>query len=420
MPQFARVLLSSLGWAPERFPRKMVAPSENVAPFKLGEHDETARASTGALVLNDGTVFNGYGIGAVGRQIGEVCFVTAMTGYQETLTDPSFAGQIVAFTFPHVGIVGVNPEDLEQISPAARGVIVRMNPTDPSNFRAVEHLDSWLKKNQLIGLAGLDTRKLTRRIRDGGAPSGVIIHSSSEAPDTNSAILEAREWPGLEGMDLTKEVTCKKPYIWDQTLWKLGDGYGKMASPKRKIVAIDYGAKHNILRHLADRESAVHVVPATTSANDILALQPDGIFLSNGPGDPAATAKYTTPIIQDLIRSGIPIFGICLGHQLLATALGAKTAKMPIGHRGANQPVKDLGTQKVEITSQNHGFAVQSDSLPPGIVESHISLFDGSNEGIRVEDKKIFSVQYHPEASPGPHDSGYLFDRFIRMIDGNA
>ena len=380
----------------------------------------SARAPTGALVLDDGAVFYGAGLGAEGTATGEVCFVTAMSGYQETLTDPSFAGQIVTFTFPHIGIVGANPEDMETVTPAARGAVMRMDPTDPSNFRAVERIDAWMKRMNMVGLAGLDTRRLTRRIRDGGAPTGVILHAADGAFDLPAAQAAAQAWPGLEGMDLAKEVTCRQPYDWDISPWALGQGFGRQTAPRRKVVAIDFGAKHNILRHLAGRGAAVEVVPATTSADDILARKPDGVFLSNGPGDPAATAEYAVPTLQALVRSGVPIFGICLGHQLLATALGAKTAKMSIGHRGANQPVKDLTTEKVEITSQNHGFAVQQDSLPDGVVETHVSLFDGSNEGLRVEGKPIFSVQYHPEASPGPHDSAYLFDRFMRAIDGDA
>jgi len=379
-----------------------------------------ARRKTAALVLEDGTVFHGTGFGATGVSVGEVCFVTAMTGYQETLTDPSFAGQIVTFTFPHVGIVGVNDEDMEAKASAARGVVLRMDPTEPSNFRAMGHFDAWAKQHGLIGLAGLDTRRLTRRIRLGGAPAGAIVHAADGAPDIAAAKAEAAAWPGLEGMDLAKTVACTAPYLWDQTSWALGAGYGRQSAPRRKIVAIDYGAKLNILRHLATRGCAVEVVPPTMTAADILARKPDGVFLSNGPGDPAATATYATPILQDLLRSGAPIFGICLGHQLLAHALGAKTAKMAIGHRGANQPVKDLTTGKVEITSQNHGFAVEPSSFPAGVVQSHVSLFDGSNEGLAVEGRPIFSVQYHPEASPGPHDSAYLFDRFMARIDDNA
>jgi carbamoyl-phosphate synthase small subunit len=343
-----------------------------------------------------------------------------MSGYQETLTDPSFAGQIVTFTFPHIGIVGANAEDMEASKSSARGAIMRMDTTEPSNFRAAERIDGWLKQMNVIGLAGLDTRRLTRRIRSGGAPAGVIVHAPDGDLDQASALLEAASWPGLEGMDLAKEVTCAEPYLWNQTPWALGEGFGLQASPKRKIVAVDYGAKHNILRHLAGCGAAVEVVPATMTAEAILARKPDGVFLSNGPGDPAATGAYATPILQALVRSGVPIFGICLGHQLLAQALGAKTAKMAIGHRGANQPVKDLVTGKVEITSQNHGFAVQPDSFGADVVESHISLFDGSNEGLQVKDRPIFSVQYHPEASPGPHDSRHLFDRFMSVIDGNA
>ncbi len=376
---------------------------------------------TGALVLGDGTVHFGHGLGAEGMATGEVCFVTAMTGYQETLTDPSFAGQIVTFTFPHIGIVGANAEDMETVTPAARGAIMRMDPTDPSNFRAVERIDAWLKRMNLVCLAGVDTRRLTRRIRMGGAPNGVVLHSPDGAFDLDAAKARAAGWPGLEGMDLAKEVTCRQPYMWDQTPWALGEGYGQaVVAPGRKIVAIDYGAKLNILRHLAGRGCAVEVVPATTAAADILARKPDGVFLSNGPGDPAATGAYATPILRDLLRAGVPIFGICLGHQLLAHALGAKTSKMAIGHRGANQPVLEKATGKVEITSQNHGFAVESASLPEGVAESHVSLFDGSNEGLEVTGRPVFSVQYHPEASPGPHDSRHLFDRFMQAVDGNA
>jgi carbamoyl-phosphate synthase small subunit len=398
----------------------MAETSGNAASPSGGASLDSARAATGALVLSDGTVYFGEGLGAAGRAVGEVCFVTAMSGYQETLTDPSFAGQIVTFTFPHIGIVGANAEDMEASKSSARGTIMRMDTTDPSNFRAAERIDGWLKRMNVIGLAGLDTRRLTRRIRSGGAPTGVIVHAPDGTLDQASAISEAAAWPGLEGMDLAKEVTCQEPYLWNQTPWALGEGFGLQSSPERKIVAVDYGAKHNILRHLAGCGAAVEVVPATMTAEAILARKPDGVFLSNGPGDPAATGASATPILQALVRSGVPIFGICLGHQLLAQALGAKTAKMAIGHRGANQPVKDLVTGKVEITSQNHGFAVQPDSFGADVVESHVSLFDGSNEGLRVKDRPIFSVQYHPEASPGPHDSRHLFDRFMNVIDGNA
>lgn len=395
-------------------------PTRGAPVFDARSSAESA-IRTGALVLSDGTVIRGHGIGAEGASVGEVCFVTSMTGYQETLTDPSFAGQIVTFTFPHIGIVGANPEDMETSTPATRGVIMRMDPTEPSNFRAAEQIDTWLKRMNLVGLAGIDTRQLTRRVRDQGAPTGVVVNAgASNAPDIEAALAQAQSWPGLEGMDLAKEVTCREAYSWDQTPWALGAGFGVQTNAKRKIVAIDYGAKHNILRHLAGRDCAVDVVPATASVEDILARKPDGIFLSNGPGDPAATGAYAIPILQALVQSGVPIFGICLGHQLLALALGAKTAKMDNGHRGANHPVKELATGRVEITSQNHGFAVMRDSLPDGVVETHSSLFDGSLEGLEVTGKPIFSVQYHPEASPGPHDSRHLFDRFIEAIDRNA
>ncbi len=375
------------------------------------------RQATGALVLADGTVFRGRGIGAHGRAVGEVCFNTGMTGYQETLTDPSYAGQIITFTFPHIGNVGANADDVETTTPAARGMVVRHDPTGPSNWRADRTLDDWLKMNGIVGLAGIDTRRLTRYIRDGGPPTGVIVNAPDGALNIDGALKEAADWPGLEGMDLAREVTCTQTYTWSQTCWTLKNGYGVQDAPKRHVVAIDYGAKRNILRCLAAAGCRVTVVPATASADDILAHRPDGIFLSNGPGDPAATAAYAVPTLRTLLDSGLPIMGICLGHQLLSLALGGKTRKLDRGHRGANHPVQDIDTGKVEITSQNHGFAVMPESLPDGVVPSHISLFDGTNEGIRLRDRPVFSVQYHPEASPGPVDSHYLFDRFMNMID---
>jgi carbamoyl-phosphate synthase small subunit len=374
--------------------------------------DSSPRA---ALVLADGSLFRGQGLGASGRSVGEVCFNTSMTGYQEILTDPSYAGQIITFTFPHIGNVGANHEDLETTTPAARGLILRADVTEPSNWRAVQHLDAWLKSQNLIGIAGIDTRALTRRIRDLGAPNGCIGHDPEGALDLDALQAEAAAWPGLEGMDLASEVSCRQSYRWNETPWTLGQGYGQLQAPRHRVVAIDYGAKRNILRSLAGLGCEVVVVPANTSAANVLAHNPDGIFLANGPGDPAATGSYALPQIRQLIDSGKPIFGICLGHQLLA--LGARTAKMHLGHRGANHPVKELASGRVEITSQNHGFVVLDDSLPEGVEVTHVSLFDGSNEGIRVKDRPIFSVQYHPEASPGPHDSHYLFRRFIELIE---
>ena len=376
--------------------------------------------ATAALVLADGTVFWGGGFGAAGAAVGEVCFNTSPTGYQEILTDPSYAGQIVTFTFPHIGNVGANGEDVESDAPAARGLVLRMDPTEPSNFRATRRLEDWLSGSGLVGVAGIDTRALTRRIRDAGAPNGVVVHAPDGRIDIDNAIARAAAWPGLEGMDLAREVTCRQTYRWDRTRWALGRGYGRLERPSRHVVAVDYGVKHNILRCLADLGAAVTVVPAETEADAILALEPDGIFLANGPGDPAATGAYATGTVRVLIESGKPIFGICLGHQILALALGARTAKMAVGHRGANHPVKDLETGKVEITSQNHGFAVLRESLPPGVVETHYSLFDGSVEGLRAEGRPIFSVQYHPEASPGPRDAHYLFRRFSDMMDAHA
>jgi carbamoyl-phosphate synthase small subunit len=367
-------------------------------------------------VLADGTVYAGKGVGAAGRAVGEVCFNTSITGYQEILTDPSYAGQIINFTFPHIGNVGANDEDIETLTPAVRGCVLAADITDASNWRAGQHLDRWLKSHGLPGIAGVDTRRLTRRIRDGGAPSGVIAHAPDGKFDLEALVAEARAWPGLEGMDLAGDVTCRQSYRWDETGWQLGRGYGKQADPQFNVVAIDYGAKRNILRNLASEGAAVTVVPSTATAEDVLRHAPDGIFLSNGPGDPAATGVYAVPTIRTLMETGIPIFGICLGHQMLALALGGRTEKMSRGHRGANHPVKDLETGKVEITSQNHGFVVVPDSLPRGVVQTHVSLFDGSLEGLRVEGKPIFSVQYHPEASPGPQDSHYLFERFTKLI----
>ncbi len=378
--------------------------------------------ATAVLVLDDGTVFWGRGIGATGSNVGEVVFNTSITGYQEVLTDLSYAGQIITFTFPHVGNVGANPEDIESTTPAARGCIIRDDITEPSNYRATQHLDAWLKSNNLIGLAGLDTRRLTRRIRDGGAPKGVICHDPAGAFDLKALQAKAAAWPGLNGMDLAKDVTCRQTYGWTQTLWTKEQGFGELesdaAASEFNVVAVDYGAKRNILRCLAASGCKVTIVPATATTEDILRHKPDGVFLSNGPGDPAATGAYAVPVIRDLIETGKPIFGICLGHQLLAIALGAKTYKLALGHRGANQPVQDLETGKVEITSQNHGFAVDRSSLPKDVTETHKSLFDGVVEGLRVTNKPVFSVQYHPEASPGPQDSHYLFDRFTKLMAG--
>ncbi len=382
--------------------------------------------ATAVLVLSDGSIYWGMGFGAVGTSVGEVCFNTSMTGYQETLTDPSYAGQIITFTFPHIGNVGANAEDMEAVKPYARGMVVRTDLTNPANWRSKEHLDVWLKRQNLIGISGIDTRALTIRIRDLGAPNGVIAHDASGTFDLDALTLQAKNWPGLEGMDLAKQVTCAKTYEWESGVWGSG-GRGQESAPSDHqpltpdrlfhVIAIDYGAKQNILRCLVSAGCRVTVVPATITADEIFALNPDGVFLSNGPGDPAATSVYAVPVIKAVIERGIPLFGICLGHQLLALALGGKTGKMKLGHRGANQPVKDLQTGKVEITSQNHGFEVLEKSLPNTVEVTHISLFDQSNEGLRLKDKPAFSVQYHPEASPGPHDSHYLFKRFVESIE---
>lgn len=373
--------------------------------------------ATAVIVLSNGSVIWGRGFGAETTNVGEICFNTSMTGYQEIMTDPSYAGQIINFTFPHIGNVGTTDEDLETTTPASRGLIVRDDITSPSNWRNMKHFDAWLKEYNLPGISGVDTRALTRLIRDEGAPKGVICHNQAGQFDLVALHQQAQDWSGLEGLDLAKEVSCTQSYKWDEKCWSLKDGYTTQESPKHHVVAVDFGAKRNILRCLASVDCKVTVVPAQSTADEILAHKPDGVFLSNGPGDPAATGEYAVPMIQALMDEGIPIFGICLGHQLLALALGAKTRKMHLGHRGANQPVKDYLTGKVEITSQNHGFEVVEESLPEGVKASHVSLFDGSNEGLIVEGKPFFSVQYHPEASPGPQDSHYLFERFAENIE---
>jgi carbamoyl-phosphate synthase small subunit len=372
--------------------------------------------ATGALVLADGTVMWARGVGAEGAAVGEVCFNTSITGYQEIMTDPSYAGQIITFTFPHIGNVGANAEDIETNVPAARGCILRADITNPANWRATQHLDTWLRSMNLVGIAGVDTRRLTRAIRDGGAPNGAIVHQPDGPINPAALKAAATAWPGLEGMDLAAEVSCTQSYEWSETSWRLGEGYGELQAAKHHVVAVDFGAKRNILRCLADLGCRVTVVPASASAADVLRHKPDGVFLSNGPGDPAATGEYAVPMIRQVIDAGLPVFGICLGHQMLALALGARTEKMHHGHRGANHPVKDLATGKVEITSQNHGFVVVDESLPANVVATHRSLFDDSLEGLRATDRPVFSVQYHPEASPGPHDAHYLFERFTQMI----
>ncbi|MDH7801483.1 MULTISPECIES: glutamine-hydrolyzing carbamoyl-phosphate synthase small subunit [unclassified Rhizobium] len=382
----------------------------------------TTRKPTAMLVLADGTVIEGTGIGATGKVQAEVCFNTALTGYEEILTDPSYLGQIVTFTFPHIGNVGTNEEDIEDLTPAARrgavGVIFKADITDPSNFRAAKHLDAWLKARGVIGLCGIDTRALTAWIRENGAPNAVIAHDPNGVFDIEALKVEAKAWSGLVGLDLAIEATSGQSSTWTETPWVWNEGYGTLneADAKYHVVCVDFGVKRNILRLFAGLDCKVTVVPAQTSAEDILALKPDGVFLSNGPGDPAATGEYAVPVIQNLIASDLPIFGICLGHQMLGLAVGAKTEKMHQGHHGANHPVKDFTTGKVEIVSMNHGFAVDAKSLPDGVEETHTSLFDGTNCGLRIVGKPVFSVQHHPEASPGPQDSHYLFRRFVNLL----
>ena len=400
-----------------------VKPTAAVAVTRSAEQSQQPNDATGVLVLSDGSLFWGKGLGSEGTATGEVCFNTSMTGYQEITTDPSYAGQIITFTFPHIGNTGINMQDIETQKPSVRGVILREQITSPSSWRAAGHLEDWLDRSNLIGISGIDTRALTIRIRDGGAPNAVIAHDRKGNFDIDALKAKARAWAGLEGMDLAKEVTCPRPYEWREGTWKWhpqgNAAYTKPNGSKHHVVAIDYGAKHNILRCLVSTGCRVTVVPATTTAEEIFALNPDGVFLSNGPGDPAATGIYAVPTVQAILERGIPLFGICLGHQILALSLGATTTKMPRGHRGANHPVKDLQTGKVAITSQNHGFCVLPETLPATAEVTHVSLFDGSNEGLHLKDKLAFSVQYHPEASPGPHDAHYLFKRFVEMIESH-
>jgi carbamoyl-phosphate synthase small subunit len=375
---------------------------------------------TACLVLADGSIFYGHGFGSIGTTVAELCFNTAMTGYQEIMTDPSYAGQIVTFTFPHIGNTGITTEDDETTDPFSAGMVVKWDPTDPSSWRAQEGLAVWLKAHGRIAIGGVDTRRLTRAIRQQGAPHVALCHNPEGLFDVENLRAQAQAFVGLEGLDLAKEVSCTQSYKWNEKRWAWTDGYVCEDTPKFKVVAIDYGAKRNILRCLASVGCDVTVLPASATAEEVMAQKPDGVFLSNGPGDPAATGIYAVPMIRALLeQTNIPLFGICLGHQILALALGAKTIKMNHGHHGANHPVKDLESNKVEITSMNHGFTVDSQSLPTGILETHISLFDGSNCGIRMADRPVFSVQYHPEASPGPQDSFYLFEKFASEMQKN-
>ncbi|WP_332684844.1 glutamine-hydrolyzing carbamoyl-phosphate synthase small subunit [Bosea sp. (in: a-proteobacteria)] len=379
--------------------------------------------ATAVLVLADGTVLEGFGLGAVGQAPGEVCFNTAMTGYQEILTDPSYAGQIITFTFPHIGNVGVNEEDTETVNAAAssgvRGVVLHAAVTEPSNWRAARHFDTWLKARGIVGICGIDTRALTALIRDKGMPNAIIAHDPAGAFDVARLQREAAALPDMAGLDLVPLVASTQRYDWEETPWQWPRGYGRRDGTAHRVVAVDYGVKRNILRLLANAGCEVQVVPSTATAQQILALNPDGVFLSNGPGDPAATGQYAVPVIRELLDKKVPTFGICLGHQMLALAIGGQTLKMKQGHHGANHPVQDKTTGKVEIVSMNHGFAVDPASLPENAAETHVSLFDGSNCGIALTDRPAFSVQHHPEASPGPQDSHYLFTRFVEMMEAN-
>jgi len=382
-----------------------------------GNSNKLFHFSPGILVLENKTVFRGIGIGYQGTATGEVCFNTSLTGYQEIISDPSYAGQIINFTFPHIGNVGTNEEDHESDNIWARGVIFNSEITNPSNYRSLKNLDTWLKKNKIVGITGLDTRNLTNFIRDKGPPKGTISNNKNGKFNLKKLLNLSIKWPGLNKLDLAKTVTTKKKYVWQgYKTWKKGKGFEKNNKKIFKIIAIDYGIKKNILRYFSDFNCKVTVVPCTLSASEISNMRPDGIFLSNGPGDPAATGKYAIKIIQKLIKENIPIFGICLGHQILALALNAKTKKMKLGHRGANHPVKNLLNQKVEITSQNHGFEILKESLPKNVEITHKSLFDNCIEGIKLKNKPVFSVQYHPESNPGPQDSVYLFKQFINEV----
>jgi carbamoyl-phosphate synthase small subunit len=416
-PEAVRKWRSANAIPPRHWQAIMAATGLSMADFSPSPaENDVPPGATAALVLADGSVFWGRGFGAFGVSApSELCFNTGLTGYQETLTDPSYAGQIITFTFPHIGNTGTTPEDMEAAQIFARGLVVKEDFSAPSNYRSTADLGEWLGKMGIPGIAGVDTRGLTLRIRDLGAPSAVLAFPEDGKFDLAALSAAAAGWAGLEGLDLAKEVSCTQSYNWEGGTWSWEHGFSTPAAVKN-VVAVDYGAKRNILRSLASAGCKVTVVPATASTEDILRHKPDGVFLSNGPGDPAATAIYAVPAIQGVMDAGVPIFGICLGHQLLATALGGKTYKLERGHRGANQPVKDLATGKVEITSQNHGFAVDEKSLPSGVEVTHVSLFDGSNEGIACKAKRVFSVQYHPEASPGPSDSSYLFTRFVEMM----
>ncbi|UOA26544.1 glutamine-hydrolyzing carbamoyl-phosphate synthase small subunit [Pseudosulfitobacter sp. DSM 107133] len=376
---------------------------------------------TACLALADGTLFYGVGFGATGQTQAELCFNTAMTGYQEIMTDPSYAGQIVTFTFPHIGNTGITPEDDETADPVAAGMVVKWMPTDPSNWRSAGPLGEWLAARGRIAIGGVDTRRLTRAIRQAGAPHVALAHNPDGVFDTEALVAAARAFSGLEGLDLAKEVTCAQSYSWNEMRWAWPEGYLPQKDPKYKVVAVDYGAKRNILRCLASAGCDVTVLPASATTEEVLSHNPDGVFLSNGPGDPAATGVYAVPMIKGILeQTDLPVFGICLGHQMLALALGGQTVKMNHGHHGANHPVKDHETGKVEITSMNHGFAVDGQTLPKGVVETHTSLFDGSNCGIRMEGRPVYSVQHHPEASPGPQDSFYLFERFAEAMAARA
>ena len=378
---------------------------------------EGAGTATACIALANGQVFFGKGFGATGDAVAELCFNTAMTGYQEIMTDPSYAGQIVTFTFPHIGNVGANPDDDESAEPRAAGMVVKWDPTEPSNWRSAGTLSDWLRRSGRIGIGGVDTRRLTRAIRLQGAPHVAISHDPEGQFDVDALVAAARAFPGLEGMDLARDVTCAQSYRWNEMRWAWPEGFAPRSTPGHRVVAIDYGAKRNILRCLASAGCDVTVLPASATAEDVLAHEPEGLFLSNGPGDPAATGAYAVPMIREVLeKSDMPVFGICLGHQMLALALGARTIKMNHGHHGANHPVKEIATGKVEVTSMNHGFTVDSQTLPAGVAETHVSLFDGSNCGIALTDRPVFSVQHHPEASPGPQDSFYLFDKFVTAI----